>query len=74
MTLTQLKARQKATIKSLPTNTELKVKLIEQGFSLSSEIAFAHQAPFNGPMAFYLHGTKMCLPKSIAEEIGVELV
>jgi len=74
MTLTQLKVAQQGRIKSLPIDTELRAKLIEQGFALSSEIAFAHQAPFNGPMAFYLHGTKMCLSKSIAEKIGVELI
>ncbi len=74
MTLSQLKKTQKAMISALPLNTALRAKLIEQGFSLSSEIALAHKAPFNGPMAFYLHGTKMCLPKSVAEEIAVELV
>ncbi|GLX78846.1 hypothetical protein tinsulaeT_21860 [Thalassotalea insulae] len=74
MTLQQLKAAQKARIKTLPTDIELTTKLIEQGFSLSSEVALAHRAPFNGPLAFYLHGTKVCIPADIAKQINVELV
>lgn len=74
MTLQQLTLAQKAKISRLPINVELSAKLLEQGFSLSSEIALAHKAPFNGPLAFYLHGTKVCLPSDVAKQIGVEIL
>lgn len=74
MTLMQLQTAQKARISALPLNIELSAKLIEQGFSLSSEISLAHKAPFKGPLAFYLHGTKICLPSEIAQQVGVEVI
>ena len=43
--------------------------IIEQGFALKSEVSLAHKAPFNGPLAFHLHGTKICLPVAIAKQI-----
>ncbi|WP_448249137.1 FeoA family protein [Thalassotalea agariperforans] len=73
MTLTDLQHAQKATISRLPDNFDLTAKLIEQGFALKTEITLAHKAPFNGPLAFRLHGTKMCLPSDIAAQIGVEV-
>jgi ferrous iron transport protein A len=74
MTLSQLTRSQRAVIRTLPTNFDLASKLIEQGFALKTEISLAHKAPFNGPIAFYLHGTKICISPSIAQQIGIEIV
>ncbi|MCO4798925.1 MAG: ferrous iron transport protein A [Colwelliaceae bacterium] len=74
MTLSQLKRTQSAIIRRLPDNFDLTAKLIEQGFALKTEISLAHKAPFNGPLAFNLHGTKICIAPSVAQQIGVEIV
>ena len=68
MTLSELAVNQSARI------SYLSAQLIEQGFALKSEISLAHKAPFNGPLAFHLHGTKMCLPVAIAKQIKIELL
>lgn len=74
MTLSELSKNQSARIRLLPSNFQLSAQLIEQGFAVQSEISLAHKAPFNGPIAFNIHGTKMCLPRNIAKQIEVELV
>ena len=74
MTLSELAVNQSARISYLPTNFDLSAQLIEQGFALKSEISLAQKAPFNGPLAFHLHGTKMCLPVAIAKQIKIELL
>ena len=74
MTLKELKRTQRARICALPENFDLTAKLIEQGFALKTELYLAHKAPFNGPIAFLLHGTKMCLAPSIAQQISIELI
>ena len=74
MTLSELTADQQARISYLPVNFDLSAQLIEQGFALKSEVSLAHKAPFNGPLAFHLHGTKICLPVAIAKQIKVELL
>ena len=74
MTLVELKKSQRATISYLPDNLDLTAQLMEQGFSLKSEICMAHKAPFNGPVAFHLHGTKISLSANIAQQIGIELI
>ncbi|MGB2742022.1 MAG: FeoA family protein [Cognaticolwellia sp.] len=74
MTLSELTVNQQASISYLPENFDLSAQLIEQGFALKSEISLAHRAPFNGPLAFHLHGTKICIPVAIAKQIKIELV
>lgn len=74
MTLSELSKNQQACISYLPNNLTLSAQLIEQGFALKTNISLAHKAPFNGPLAFRLHGTKMCLPFEIAKQIEVELL
>ncbi|WP_158088373.1 FeoA family protein [Colwellia chukchiensis] len=74
MTLSELSLHQQARISLLPSDFALSAQLIAQGFALQSVISLAHKAPFNGPLAFYLHGTKMCLPLAIAQQINIELV
>jgi len=74
MTLYELPLNQPAHISYLPADFALSAQLIEQGFALKSEISLAHKAPFNGPLAFHLHGTKMCLPATIAKQINIELL
>lgn len=74
MTLSQLSRYQRAVIRTLPDSFDLTAKLIEQGFALKTEISLAHKAPFNGPIAFNLHGTKICLSPSVAQQIGIEIV
>lgn len=73
MTLSELAKNQRARISLLPENFQLSAQLIEQGFALKTELSLAHKAPFNGPIAFNLHGTKMCLPIEIAKQIQIEL-
>lgn len=74
MTLSELPSNQPARICFLPDNFDLSAQLIEQGFALKAEITLAHKAPFQGPIAFNLHGTKMCLPRDIANQIHIELI
>ncbi|MDT0603719.1 FeoA family protein [Thalassotalea castellviae] len=74
MTLSQLARTQRAVIRKLPENFDLTTKLIEQGFALKTEVTLAHKAPFNGPIAFNLHGTKICIAPSVAQQIGIEIV
>lgn len=72
MTLVDLKPDQKAKITRLPDDLELAAQLLEQGFVPKSEISLAHKAPFNGPMAFRLHNTKISIGQQIAGLIKVE--
>ncbi len=74
MTLSKLQKHQKATIKMLPKDLSISGRLMEQGFFPNSEIALAHKAPFSGPLAFYLHGTKVSIQQQLAAQIEVELV
>jgi ferrous iron transport protein A len=74
MTLSQLTRSQRAVIRTLPESFDLTAKLIEQGLALKAEVSLAHKAPFNGPIAFNLHGTKICLSPRIAQQIGIEIV
>jgi len=72
MTLVNLKKLQRARIKSLPLDLALSARLMEQGFVPNTIIEMAHSAPFNGPVAFYLHGTKVSIQHSLAAQINVE--
>ena len=74
MTLSELTVNQQARIRYLPESFDLSVQLIEQGFALKSDISLAHRAPFNGPLAFHLQGTKICIPVAIAKQIKIELL
>ena len=71
MTLADLSKNQVAKISALPLDEILTAQLLEQGFSLSTEVALAHKAPFKGPLAFKLHNTKISIQRSIAEQIQV---
>jgi ferrous iron transport protein A len=69
MTLLELPKGKVFKISSLPDNKALSEQLSEQGFTLQSEISLAHKAPFNGPVAFRLHNTKISIQRSIASQI-----
>jgi ferrous iron transport protein A len=73
MTLADLTRHQKAHISVLPNDVELAARLLEQGFSLRTEISLAHKAPWNGPLAFRLHNTKVTIQPKVAEQITVIL-
>lgn len=73
MTLSKLCKNQKALIKTLPEDLTLSARLMEQGFYPNSEISLAHKAPFSGPLAFYLHGTKVSIQQTLASKIEIEL-
>jgi len=73
MTLADLTRHQKAHISELPNDAELAARLLEQGFSLRTEISLAHKAPWNGPLAFRLHNTKVTIQPKVAEQITVIL-
>jgi len=34
-------------------------------------VALAHKAPFNGPVAYRLHNTKISIQRSVAQQIQV---
>lgn len=72
MTLAELAKNKQAKISALPADEVLAAQLLEQGFSLRTPISLAHKAPFNGPMAFRLHNTKISMQRSIAEQISVD--
>ncbi len=74
MTLVDLSRNQIAKISALPLDETLTAQLLEQGFSLRTEVALVHKAPFNGPLAFKLHNTKISIQRSIAEQIQVAYV
>ncbi len=74
MTLADLSKNKVAKISVLPLDETLTAQLLEQGFSLRTEISLAHKAPFNGPLAFKLHNTKISIQRSIAEQIQVAYV
>lgn len=71
MTLNELPLNKPAKISALPENEAIAAQLIEQGFTLSSPVSLAHKAPFNGPMAFRLHNTKISIQREIAKQICV---
>jgi len=72
MTLADLAKNKQAKISALPTDEVLAAQLLEQGFSLRTSVSLAHKAPFNGPMAFRLHNTKISMQRSVAEQISVD--
>ncbi|MFQ3289048.1 MAG: ferrous iron transport protein A [Alteromonadaceae bacterium] len=73
MTLADLTRNQKAHISVLPNDLELASRLLEQGFAVRTEISLAHKAPWNGPLAFRLHNTKVTIQPKIAQQITVIL-
>lgn len=73
MTLSNLQKKQRAKIKALPNDLVLSSRLMEQGFIPDAEVEMAHCAPFKGPVAFYLHGTKISIQHALAAQISVEL-
>ncbi len=73
MTLADLPLNTTAKISALPQDESIAAQLIEQGFTLSSYISLAHKAPFNGPMAFRIHNTKISIQRAIAAQIGVSI-
>jgi len=74
MTLVDLPKNQMFTISALPLDEVLASQLLEQGFSLKTEVALAHKAPFNGPIAFRLHNTKISIQRSVAQQIEVNSI
>lgn len=73
MTLSNLPKKQRARIKSLPSDFALSSRLMEQGFVPNADVEMAHCAPFKGPVACYLHGTKISIQHALAAQISVEL-
>ncbi len=71
MTLVDIAKNQVVKISGLPFDEILSAQLLEQGFTLRTEVALAHKAPFNGPIAFRLHNTKISIQRCIAEQIQV---
>lgn len=71
MTLSELPLNKAAKITALPKDLAIAIQLIEQGFTLRTPISLAHKAPFNGPMAFRIHNTKISIQRTIAEQIGI---
>ncbi|WP_286264650.1 FeoA family protein [Thalassotalea atypica] len=72
MTLSNLQKKQRARITALPKDLALASRLMEQGFVPNVEVEMANAAPFKGPVAFYLHGTKISIQHALAAQICVE--
>lgn len=71
MTLDQLPNNQQALIKSLPEDYQLSVSLMEQGFVPNTKLSVAHRAPFKGPIAVRINGTKIAINPHVARQIEV---
>jgi ferrous iron transport protein A len=71
MTLVDVAKNKVFKISGLPLDERLSAQLLEQGFTLRTEIALAHKAPFNGPIAVRLHNTKISIQRAVAEQIQV---
>jgi len=74
MTLADIAKNQEVRISALPQDEMISAQLLEQGFTLRTEVALAHKAPFNGPLAYRLHNTKISIQRSIAAQIQVATV
>ena len=74
MTLNQLAHNQRSRIKALPEDLDISHSLMEQGFVTHAEVILAHRAPFKGPLAFKLQGTKVSIQPKVAEQIKIELI
>jgi ferrous iron transport protein A len=74
MTLADIAKNQVVRISALPQDEMISAQLLEQGFTLRTEVALAHKAPFNGPLAYRLHNTKISIQRSIAAQIQVATV
>ena len=74
MTLADIAKNQVVRISALPQDEIISAQLLEQGFTLRTEVALAHKAPFNGPLAYRLHNTKISIQRSIAAQIQVATV
>lgn len=72
MTLVDLPKNTRVKITALPDDEAIAAQLLEQGFALRTEVSLAHKAPFNGPLAFRLHNTKISLQRDIAAQIKVD--
>ena len=72
MTLAELNLNQSAQIAKIPSEPHLFSKLLEHGILPQTKIVLAHKAPFNGPIAIGLHGTKITVPKRLAQQILVQ--
>ncbi len=72
MTLADLPKNTRVKIAALPDDEVIAAQLLEQGFALRTEVSLAHKAPFNGPLAFRLHNTKISLQRDIAAQIKVD--
>lgn len=53
--------------------SDLKVKLLEMGFSEGKEVRVLYRAPFGDPMAVEIGGYTLSLRNDEAEQIEVEL-
>ena len=73
MTLSEMSLNQTAFIREIPNDAHLMAKLLEHGLVPNTQIQLAHKAPFNGPVAISLHGTKMAMPSQLATRIKVQL-
>ena len=72
MNLAELPIDAVAVITSIPQSDDSTLKLLENGLVPNSKIMMAHKAPFNGPVAILLHGTKIALPFQLAQQIVVK--
>ena len=74
MTLGDLKIKEKAIIKKLPSDEIIAEQLLEQGFVPNVEVLLMHKGLFSGPLAIKLNNTKMALGLNVAKKIIVEKI
>jgi len=73
LTLADLPRKSTARIVSVPGNDASDRRLRELGLNPGTEIEFCHRAPLGDPCCYGFRGTRICLRRSEAERILIEL-
>lgn len=72
MTLLSIKKGEKATIKKLENEEEMKNRLMDLGFTPSGKAVFLFEAPSGDPKAFLIRGAVVALRNSDCAKIKIE--
>ena len=72
MTLLSIKKGEKATIKKLENEEEMKNRLQDLGFTPSGKTVFLFEAPSGDPKAFLIRGAVVALRNSDCAKIKIE--
>lgn len=73
MKLSDLKRGERARIKAINLDKDLKAQLIALGFAYGNEIAFERTAPLGDPQQYLVAGNYIAIRKEDAQRIEVEV-